>query len=274
MCAAEIFDALGFQRPFCDAAGRALRPGLLLKRFHTAYSDMTSTSGGRSELLLAASAVVHAVLALLAPDPLGTAAALAVPRRHRRIDADPLRKSLVTAAQPKGRQLDELIAGSPVAQSLLMSYLATVKRKEPVAVRAQILSPLTSQFSLRTFNECFEVQLATAGGPLKRYIWRHARWHAAVWLAGQTPPVSSTPVWRLKGHDATMEAIEFLTSGEHLQHVADGVRRVRNSNGDWVDLPKTQRTRCAEELWREFEGSRAEHAKHVQRSRFLQLTCV
>lgn len=54
MCVAEILGALGFQRPFCDAAGRALRPGLLSKRFHTAYSDMTSTSGGRSELLLAA----------------------------------------------------------------------------------------------------------------------------------------------------------------------------------------------------------------------------
>ena len=92
---------------------------------------MAKGSGTRRELLVAASAVVHAVLAVLAPDPLGTAAALAVPRQ-RRVDADPMRKASVSSAQPKGRVLDMLIAASPMAQSLISSYLTTVQRKEPM----------------------------------------------------------------------------------------------------------------------------------------------
>ena len=267
---AEIFDALGCERPFLDSAGKALRPALLTRRFLTAYADMAPGSGPRAELLVVASAAVHAVLSLIAPDPLGTAAAIAVPRQ-RRVDADPLRKALVTAAQPKGRQLDKLIAGSPLAQSLIKSYRATVQRKEPMAVRAQILAPLTAQYSLRVFNECFELSLGPAAWPAKRHVWRLSRWHEAVWLAGQTPAASATPTWRLKGHEAILEAINWLTCGENLQLVAHGVRRVRNSAGDWIDLPATERIKCTEELWREFEACYGKDAKHVQRSKFIEL---
>ena len=56
---------------------------------------------------------------------------------------------------------------------------------------AQILSPLTAGYSLRIFNECFEFQLGEAGlGPLTRYRWRYAKWHACIWLSGQTSAVS------------------------------------------------------------------------------------
>ena len=143
-----------------------------------------------------------------------------------------------------------------------------------MAVKAQILAPLTAQYSLRAFNECFEVVLADAGGPLKRYHWHFARWHNATWLAGQTAPQSATPRWRLKGHSMLLKAIEFLTSGEHLQHVAYGSRRVRKSDGTWIDFPKTERTRCPEELWKAFVASQPDGSRHVERSRFLELAML
>eukprot|EP00966_Prymnesium_polylepis_P024891 573816-Prymnesium_polylepis.1 len=158
----EILAALGCSTPFRDPAGAVVRPALAKKRFGTAFNEMAKGSGTKAELLAAASVAVHAVLSMLAPDPLGTAAALAVPRRRSK-EAEPLRLALVTAAQPTGSVLDQLIAASPLAQSLLSSYVAAANRKEKMAVKAQILAPLTAQYSLRTFNECFEVQLAGAG---------------------------------------------------------------------------------------------------------------
>eukprot|EP00966_Prymnesium_polylepis_P170157 3933570-Prymnesium_polylepis.1 len=95
---------------------------------------------------------------------------------------------------------------------------------------------------MRTVNECFEVRMSEAKHePLKRYVWHFARWHNATWLAGQTPPQTSTPRHSYKGHGMLLKAIEFLVSGEHLQHVAYGERRVRKSDGAWVTFPKTER---------------------------------
>ena len=271
MTVGEIFEALGCAKPYCDSAGVRLRPALLQKRFMTGFNDLAHGSGQRKELLTAASALTHAVLSLLAPDPLSTSAALATPRL-RCIAADPLRHSLVQwSSKPKGRQLAQLVADSPLAQSLIKSYIATVQRKEPMAVRAQILSPLTAQYSLRLFNECFSVQLEGNCGPVTTYSWRYARWHAAIWLAAQTAIATSTPTWRLKEHSATLEALAFLTSSENLQHKAHGVRRVRNSKGDWVELPKTERVQCPEMLWVAFEARQPKDAKHVKRSRFVDL---
>ena len=266
----QILGMLGFAKPYRDANGSAVSVHTLNKHFRTPIAEMSKRSGTRRELLRAASTVVHAVLSLLAPDALGTAAALAEPRQWQ-AHADPLRLAMVNSAQPKGAALNRMIAAQPIACALMESHRAAVVRKEPASIRAQILSPFTAQYSLRIFNECFETQLQEAGGPVTRHTWRFARWHAAIWLSGQTPPVSTTPVWRLKGHDATLEAVRFLTSGEHLQHVAHGVRRVRMSDGSWLELPKTERIQCAEELWRGFEASYPEGAKHVQRSRFLEL---
>ena len=232
----EILDALGAKQPYTDSAGKPIGARLLNKRFARGLPEMSATSGGRRELLAVASTAVHAVLALLAPEPLATAAALAVPRQ-RNVDADPLRAALVTAAQPRGRRLLELVAGSPMAQSLLESYMAASARKESAAVKAQILAPFTCQYSLRIFNEIVKVRL---GAPVTRHQWAVARWHEGVWRAGQTPPESRTPKWRLAGHRATLEAIDFLTNGENLQQVAYDTRRVKKDDGDYITLPKVE----------------------------------
>ena len=114
MSLGEIMRALGCAPPYVDSAGQPIRSTLLWKKFYTPFSAMSPTSGTRRELVTAASAAVHAVLSMLAPDPLDTAAALAIPRQRSKA-SDPLRLALVTSAQPTGRVLDQLIAASPVA---------------------------------------------------------------------------------------------------------------------------------------------------------------
>lgn len=231
----EILASLHVSPPYLDAAGAQVSARLLNKRFNKGLgapelSGMSTTSGGRRELLAVASMAVHAVLSLLAPEPLATAAALAAPRQ-RNVDADPLRAALITSAQPKGRRLLELIAASPLAQSLLESWQAATARKERAATKAQILAPFTRQYSLRLFNECFQVQLE--GVVATRHDWSTARWHEATWRAGQTPPTTTTPKWRLAGHVNFIKALDFLTDGENLQHVAYDTRRIRTDDGTW-----------------------------------------
>ena len=264
----EILRPLGFAPPFRDSAGYTVRASLASKRFTLGYQEMSVTSGGRRELLTAASVAVHAVLSLLAPDACGTAAALAQPRQ-RSAAADPLRRAIATSATPTGMAFDRLVAKSKMSTALLDSYIAAEKRGEKVKVLAQILSPFTAQYSLRIFNECFEYQLGDAA-PLSRYKWRYARWHAHVWLAAQTPPITFTPKHRLKGHEGLLDAIEFLTSGHHLQHVAFGVRNVKLSNGSMLTFPKTEHTQCAEALWKLFQEEKGDE-RHVERSTFLEI---
>ena len=151
-------------------------------------SNMSATSGGRRNLMQAGSVAVYHVLDALAPDPLATAAALSASPKRSRPDSSAgagLRSVLSTSTPPRGRRLLDLIAQSPMAKSLVYSYICAEQRKEPVRVLAQILSPLTAGYSLRIFNECFEFQLGEAGlGPLTRYRWRYAKWHACIWLSG------------------------------------------------------------------------------------------
>ena len=132
---------------------------------------MSATSGGRRNLMQAGSVAVYQLDAL-APDPLATAAALSATPKRSRPDSSAgagLRSALATSTPPRGRRLLDLIAQSPMAKSLVYSYICAEQRKEPVRVLAQILSPLTAGYSLRIFNECFEFQLGEAGvGPRVR----------------------------------------------------------------------------------------------------------
>ena len=260
-----ILTALGV--PLTDEAGRKLPASLLDRRFDMGLSNMSATSGGRRNLMQAGSVAVYHVLDALAPDPLATAAALsAVPKRSWPDSSAGagLRSALATSTPPRGRRLLDLIAQSPMAKSLVYSYICAEQRKEPVRVLAQILSPLTAGYSLRIFNECFEFQLGEAGlGPLTRYRWRYAKWHACIWLSGQTPAVSKTEKWRLKGggdlgtlpHSKLVGAVDFLASGDNMQHVAFGTHRVKTSTG-WVEFPKTQRRQCAEALHTAYAATR------------------
>lgn len=273
-----ILQALGMRKPFRDADDRPITAGLLSWSFSTGLNEMAASSGARRMLVSAASVAVHAVLSRLAPDPIATAKAVVAPLR-RNAQPDAMRLALTSASSnvPTGRPLLELLAASPLAQSLVISWAAAKVRGERVAVQAQILAPLTQQYTLRLFNECFESELAPIGGPLKRYTWWYARWHAHVWLAGQTPAQSSTQRWRLKGagdanslpHALIIAAVEFLTSDEYLQHVAFGTRHVKTSTG-CVELSATERTREKEALWRVYEQSRAARLR-VSRSHFLEL---
>ena len=258
----QVFDSLGAPKPCCDSNGKPIRAELLTRVFPSSIAGLSPNSGYRRELLQAASAAVFALLSAISVDPLALAAALAVPRQRNAQD-DPLRLSLVSSAQPKGRRLQELIAASPLAQNLLSSYLAAKKRGEKMAVLAPILAPLTAQYSLRVFNECFEVRLLEAGGPLKRYSWHYARWHRFIWGSAQAAVRTVTERQRLFGADGLphvllTEALAFLVSGQYLQHVAFGTRRVKKSDGSYVEFSKTERTQCCEHLWKLYVQSRSD----------------
>jgi hypothetical protein len=124
-------------------------------------------------------------------------------------------------------------------------------------------------------QEHFEVQLAAAGqGAVVRYGWHYARWHAMIYHPGLTAfGVQQTLRWRIKGagdllHSRVDVALSFLRT--HMEHRADGVRRVKQEDGVRVELPATERTQCKEALWRLYEKSHAE-AQPLSRSQFLQL---
>ena len=270
---------LGVTNPFVDANGVRLPNSVLDRSFQSGLhleTGMSPRSGGRRQLLQAASVLVYHVLSLLAPDPLLTAAALAEQPRRASTMPDPLRVALSEPKVPKGRALLELIAEHPIVLSLVHSYICAEQRKEKMSAKAQILAPLTAGYSLRLFNECFAFQLAEAKlGPLTRYSWQYAKWHAAIWLSGQTPAISSTKKWHLKGagdlgtlpHAKIVAAVEFLL--QFMQHTAYGTHRVKTSDG-WIEFSKTQRTQCIEALWKLFEEGTDAHLR-LGRSHFREL---
>lgn len=139
-----------------------------------------------------------------------------------------MRLALSAPKPVKGRALLDMIAASDLARDLVHSYVCAAVRKERWAVLAPILSPFTTMYSLRLFNEIFELQLGKSGR-VTRYGWRYAKWHGRIWLSGQAAPRTSTQKWRLKGagelgtlpHAKIVAAVEFLTSSDHLQHVPE-----------------------------------------------------
>ena len=276
----EIFSALlpvGV-RPR-DAHGDLVKDYLLNSKFEQGVASKTE----RRKLLSAASALTHTVLSMLAPGPLATAAYLARPMTGTAAP-DPLRVALATAgfAELPRKQQRQVLASSGMAQDLIYSLKSAQALKAPTGVIAQILSPFPASFSLSSFNSCFNMSIT-------RHTWRYARWHASVHLAAQarparawqyesstrccsrmpllsaaqTPIQSKTERWRLKGggadgtlpHEAITRALDFLTSPDNLQHTAFDSRRVKKSNGQWVELPDTQRKACAEALWKAYAAT-------------------
>ena len=124
-----------------------------------------------------------------------------------------------------------------------------------MAYKAQILSPFTTMYSRRTFNEFFQEQLGTRLTP---YAWEFAQWHAHVWGVAQ-PALQMEPTkkWRLKGGSdlGTLPnlmiicAIEHIVS--HLMHTAHGVHRIRQDDGTFLEFPATVRDRLPAELWKD-----------------------
>ena len=107
------------------------------------------------------------------------------------------------------------------------------------------------------------VRLLEAGGPLKRYSWHYARWHRFIWGSAQAAVRTVTERQRLFGADGLphvllTEALAFLVSGQYLQHVAFGTRRVKKSDGSYVEFSKTERTQCCEHLWKLYVQSRSD----------------
>ena len=312
-----------------DASGERVSERTLNRKFVTGYKGSDSDTRGR--LLNAAAVVVHAALEQLSPAPLQTAEELT--REVRGVASpDPLRLALSKARtdKPPRRRLLQLLAQSGMAQSLIVSYMAAVARKEKMAVRsgctyyayygctcygctyygctyygytyygytyygctyyarAQILSPFVASYSLRHFNENFNLGLTP-------YQWRFARWHASIFLAAQTPIASATLRWRYKGagadgtlpHTAIIGAAEFIA--EYLISTAEGLHRVKLSSGRYQDFPAAQLQQCAEAVWRLYrdarggdgaereggsesvlERSTATGARRVSRSHFLKL---
>ena len=55
-------------------------------------------------------------------------------------------------------------------------------------LRSSRRSPPGTRFA--SLMNASSFQLGEAGlGPLTRYRWRYAKWHACIWLSGQTPAV-------------------------------------------------------------------------------------
>jgi hypothetical protein len=236
---------------------------------------MSAGSSKRRQLLQAAAAVTHWALAALAPEPMVTAAALTEP--PKRAGTDPMRTALSKSKPPTGRRLMQLLSESHLAQSLVRAYICAEQRGEKVSVKAQILAPLTTQYSLRVFNECFVATLNAGGcGLLTRHVWRFGKWHEFTWGAGTTPAVSQTEKWRIKGvvelcalpHPKLVCAVEFIV--DNLQHTAFGTHRVRLSNGTWIELPAAELTQCKEALWKLY-SKEMENREHISRSQFLEL---
>jgi len=256
----QIFQTIAPNLRIRDASGSALPAYLLDTKFLQGYDESSTLL--RRRMLAAASALMHAVLAKLAPLPLATARQLADPpkRSAAQVAADPFRNALMGGASSSKRRFMTQLASSGVVQSLVVSFSAAEARKATTAEKAQILAPLTASFTLRLFNEIFR---PSPMSPLTRYMWQYGQWHERVFLAAQTPIESRTQRWRLKGsgpggtapHAAIVEAVDFLTSETHLQHTAFGTRRVRMSDGRWVEFPATERIRCAEALWRLYAAS-------------------
>ena len=272
---ASILAALKAPTPYCSADGQRLPSSLLARSFQTGLEDMSPTSAGRRQLMQAASAVVFHVLSLLAPSPLATAAALAqLPPRGT---PDGLRGAISQTTVPRGPRLLQMLSEQPVVQSLVCSYICTAQRNEKAHVKAQVLAPLSRQFSRRSFNDLFGFMLREAKlKPLTLHVWRGAAWHEKMWGAGQTPLLTQTERWHIRGvgdlqslpHPKLVAAVEFLASTANLQHTAYGTRRVRMSDGSWLDLSETQRTQCAEALW---ELYKKEMTHQISRTTFLEL---
>jgi hypothetical protein len=272
----QILSGLNQPTPYVDASGVRIGAAMLDRSFLTGLGGMSATSGGKYELVAAAAIAVHAVLSVLAPDPLLTAAALANP--PPRSAADPLRLALTvsTAAEPTGRDRLRILGRSDLALSLVRSYVAATQRKERMAIRAPILAAFTGEYSLRLFNETFELQLG--GEEVTRYSWWYAKWHAAIWLAGQAAPPSVSQRWRLEGageHGTLppakiVDAVKFLTSAEALQREAFGTRRQRWSDRSTLELPAAARTQCKAALWKLYVASRVENLR-VSQSQFNEL---
>ena len=118
-----------------DASGECVSERTLNRKFVTGYRD--SDSDTRRRLLNAAAVVVHTALEQLSPAPLQTAEELT--REVRGVaHPDPLRLALSKARtdKPPRRRLLQLLAQSGMAQSLIVSYMAAVERKEKMAVRS------------------------------------------------------------------------------------------------------------------------------------------
>ena len=175
----HILDALAVPRPHCDASGACLPASLLDYSFTVGLEHMSAGSSKRRQLLQAAAAVTHWALAALAPEPMVTAAALTEP--PKRAGTDPMRTALSTSKPPTGRRLMQLLSESHLAQSLVRAYICAEQRGEKVSVKAQILAPLTTQYSLRVFNECFVDGPSSVQVQCKRRARRHS------------PPPADTP---------------------------------------------------------------------------------
>jgi hypothetical protein len=105
-------------------------------------------------------------------------------------DADALWEATVgkfkpaTPATLPARVKLAVVTESKLANSLVTSMTNARARGAPRAELAQILSPLSAQYSLRLFNLSFEVKLNEE--PVKRHVWSMARTHLALWHAAQS----------------------------------------------------------------------------------------
>ena len=257
----QIFESIApHSTKFHDASGSALPPYLLDHKFLKSYEESSTLE--RRRMLMAASALMHAVLQRLAPLPLATAGRLVDPPKRSgvQVASDPMRSALMGGTVSSKRRFLTQLASCGVVQSLVASFVAAEARKATAAEKAQILAPLTASYTLRLFNEIFRISPMSQ---LTRYVWYYGQWHERVFLSGQTPMQSVTQRWRLRGrgpggtapHAAIVEAGDFLTSDETMQHTAYGSRRVRMSDGTWVVFPATERKRCVEALWRLYATS-------------------
>jgi hypothetical protein len=91
-------------------------------------------------------------------------------------DADALLEAVALRHAPSELQLgtkDEqcaLIGKTKMATTLVHSFTCARDREAPQPELVKLLSTFTSQYSLRLFNETFELQLAETGGAVTKHV--------------------------------------------------------------------------------------------------------
>ena len=182
--------------------------GAIDHRFAVAYGNLALLSSVRTTMVTIAIKLCRDVLKLLNSDP------------DALWDAMASRLRPVTIDRLTSKQKSQVVAESKLSTALVTSFADARKREAPNPQLAQILSPLAAQYSLRVFNEAFELKLE--GAPVKRHLWSLARTHLALWHAAQSAEPGG-------GHQRIRFSWETLQGclrhiGEHLQVLAHGDR--------------------------------------------------
>jgi len=134
------------------------------------------------------------------------------------------RRQLMQAASAVVFHVLSLLAPSPLATAAALAQLPP--RGTPDGLRGAISQTTVPRGPrlLQMLSEQPVVQSLVCSYML--HVWRGAAWHEKMWGAGQTPLLTQTERWHIRGvgdlqslpHPKLVAAVEFLASTANLQH--------------------------------------------------------